>query len=118
MRARAASGAAFTSAAQIYRMGISFGSGVLLARLLTPADFGLIAMFSTCVSLIVGIQDLGLNQAIIQRPMITKAQVSALFWLSLGFSVVLAVTLALSAPAIVWFYDDSTVHQSTAKIIR
>jgi PST family polysaccharide transporter len=113
MRAKAASGAVLTGAAQIYRTGINFVSSVFLARQLTPADFGLIAMVSTCVGLVAVIQDLGLNQAIIQRRTISKAQVSALFWLSLGFGLLLAVTLALSAPGIAWFYSESRLTPLT-----
>jgi PST family polysaccharide transporter len=107
MRARAASGAVITGAAQIYRIGVNFASGILLARLLTPADFGLIAMVSSCVGLVAVIQDLGLNQAIIQRPEISRAQMSALFWLSVGSGLVFAVALALCAPGISWFFKES-----------
>jgi polysaccharide transporter, PST family len=107
MRAGAASGAVLIGAAQIYRTGVNFFSTILLARLLTPADFGLIAMVGSCTGIIAVIQDLGLNQAIIQRPAISRAQLSALFWLSVGTSLVLAVALALSAPGIAWFFKES-----------
>jgi PST family polysaccharide transporter len=106
MRSRAASGAVITGAAQIYRIGVNFASGILLARLLTPADFGLIAMVSSCVGLVAVIQDLGLNQAMIQRPEISRAQMSALFWLSAGSGLVFAVALALCAPGISWFFKE------------
>jgi polysaccharide transporter, PST family len=107
MRARAASGAVLTGAAQIYRTGVNFFSTVLLARLLTPADFGLIAMVGSCVGIVGVLQDLGLNQAIIQRQVISRAQLSALFWLSVASSLVLAVSLALCAPGIAWFFKES-----------
>jgi polysaccharide transporter, PST family len=113
MRARAASGAALTGAAQIYRTGVYFLSSVLLARLLTPADFGLIAMVASCVGIFGVLQDLGLNQAIIQRSVISRAQLSALFWLSVGSSLVLAVALALSAPGIAWFFKESRLTNLT-----
>jgi PST family polysaccharide transporter len=106
-RDRAAKGALFTGAAQVYRVVVGFASSVLLARLLTPADFGLIAMVSSCIALVSLIQDLGLNQATIQRERISQAQTSALFWLSFGFSVTLALALAVCAPAVAWFFKDS-----------
>ena len=112
-RAQATAGALFIGAAQIYRVGVSFVSSVLLARLLTPQDFGLVAMVSSCVALVALIQDLGLNQATIQRERISQAQMSALFWLSVGFSLTLALALALCAPGVAWFFKDSRLTALT-----
>jgi polysaccharide transporter, PST family len=105
-RKAVAAGALVTAASQAYRVILNFASGVVLARLLTPADFGLVAMVSTSLTFVALIQDLGLNQATIQRARISGAQMSALFWLSLGSSVILAVILAASAPAIASFFGD------------
>ena len=107
VRAAAARGAVVTGIAQAYKIGISFVSGVLVARLLTPADFGLVAMASSCVALVSLIQDLGLNQATIQREKLSQGQMSALFWLSLVTSFFLAGLLALCAPAVAWFFGDA-----------
>jgi PST family polysaccharide transporter len=106
-RERVAGGAIITGASQIYRITLNFGSGVVLAWLLSPADFGLIAMVSSSLAFVALIQDLGLNQATIQRARISDSQMSALFWLSLGFSIILALLLAASAPAIASFFSDS-----------
>jgi polysaccharide transporter, PST family len=112
-RAQVARGAALTGIAQAYRIGLSFVSGVLLARLLTPADFGLIAMVSTCVGFVAVVQDLGLNQATIQRKELSHAQTSALFWLSSGSSLVMAVAFAACAPLLAMFFGDSRVVDLT-----
>ena len=112
-RTRAAKGALITGAAQAYRVAVVFVSNVLLARLLTPGDFGLVAMVSSCVALVALIQDLGLNQATIQRERISQAQMSALFWLSVGFSLILALVLALCAPGVAWFFKDSRLIDLT-----
>jgi PST family polysaccharide transporter len=77
-----------------------------MTRLLTPADFGLIAMVASCAGIIGVLQDIGLNQAIIQRPAISRPQLSALFWVSVLWSLFLAVVLALCAPGIAWFFKD------------
>jgi polysaccharide transporter, PST family len=106
-RMQAAEGAILTGIGQMCKVGLSFVSSVLLARLLTPADFGLMAMVSTAVALVALVQDLGLNQATIQRERISQAQISALFWLSTGFSLVLALLLVASAPLVAWFFGDS-----------
>jgi PST family polysaccharide transporter len=113
VRAHAAKGIAITGVGQALRLVLTFGSGILLARLLTPADFGLIAMVSTSVAFIAVIQDLGINQATIQREAISKAQMSALFWLSAGVSALLALVLASSAPIVAWFFGDPRLVKLT-----
>jgi polysaccharide transporter, PST family len=86
-RAQAASGAMLTGIGQAYHVALSFLSGILMARLLSPDDFGLVAMVLSCVAFITLIQDLGLNQATIQRERISRAQSSALFWLLAALSL-------------------------------
>jgi polysaccharide transporter, PST family len=105
--------AIFSGAAQAYRAGLTFVSSVILTRLLTPADFGLIAMVSACVSLVGLMQDLGLNQATIQREHVSEAQLSALFWLSTCISLTFALILSISSPLIVWFFGDSRLSDLT-----
>jgi PST family polysaccharide transporter len=105
-RAQITRSAVLTGIAQACRVGLSFASGVVLARLLKPEDFGLIAMVSSCVAFVGLIQDLGLAQATIQRDRISRAQASALFWLSVGASILLALALAASAPFIALFFRD------------
>jgi len=112
-RTLAARGAVFIGGVQLYRIGLSFVSIVLLARLLRPADFGLVAMATTCTSFVSVIQNLGLMQPTIQREKISSAQVNALFWFSAGFSVLLALLLAGCAPIVSWFFRDSRLTALT-----
>ena len=106
-RKQAAGAAVVTGVAQAYKILINFGSGVMLARLLTPADFGLIAMVSTVLAFVLLVQDLGLNQATIQRAQISDAQSSALFWMTNGLSLALGLLVALSGPAAARFFGES-----------
>ncbi len=69
---------------------------VVLARLLTPADFGLVAMVTAVTGLAQAFADVGLSEATIQRENITHDQVSALFWINLAVGIGLTlVTIAL-----------------------
>ena len=80
---------------------------VVLARLLTPADFGLVAMVATITGLGQAFADLGLSEATIQRKEITNDQVSTLFWINLAIGVgLMLVTMGL-APFLAWFYRDA-----------
>jgi PST family polysaccharide transporter len=112
-RAHATRGAVLIGLTQAYRIALSFVSTVVLARLLTPLDFGVIAMVSSCVAFVKLIQDLSLNQATIQRERISPAQISALFWLSTAFSLLLALLLAACAPAVAWFFGEPRLTKLT-----
>jgi polysaccharide transporter, PST family len=82
---------------------------VVLSRLLSPGDFGLIAMCMPIVAMVGMMQDFGLLQATVQRPNIRQEEVSFLFWVNILASLTLASLLFLSAPLIASFYADSRV---------
>jgi PST family polysaccharide transporter len=82
----------------------------VLARLLSPNDFGLVAM----VTAVTGIFDLfttaGLSSATVQRLEISEQQISQLFWVNVLVGLVLAVTCASSASFIASFYHDPRLY--------
>ncbi len=92
--------------AQGFRFILQTVSVIILARLLSPADFGLVAMVAVIINFIGLFKDAGLAHATVQRETISHEQISTLFWLNLGLSFVLAVTVVASAPLIVWIYDE------------
>jgi len=108
-KVQAARGLGFTIAAQAWRVLLGLSSGVLLARLLAPADFGLVAMAMTAMSLAVVLQDAGLNQATVQAERLEDGHTSALFWTTVAVSGVVAIILALCGPAIATFYRQPAV---------
>jgi PST family polysaccharide transporter len=71
-------------------------------------------MVSTVLALVTVIQDMGLNQATIQRQRISHAQISAMFWLTGAVSFALAVFVALCGPAVAWFFGDPRLIGLTA----
>jgi O-antigen/teichoic acid export membrane protein len=93
-----------------FGQGASFvlrvGSMVVLARLLTAEDFGLIAMVIACTGFLDLFRDFGLSMAAVQRRSISQAQHSTLFWINLAVGVVLAAICALVAPLLVAFYHE------------
>jgi PST family polysaccharide transporter len=80
---------------------------VVLARLLLPADYGLVAMVTAITGMAQAFADLGLSPATIQQPEINHEQVSTLFWINVGFGLALMSITASLAPALAWFYRDS-----------
>ena len=109
LRQSAVKGALVTSLAQLAKVLVQFGSVIFLARLLSPADFGLLAMVAPVYGLALIFQDLGLSHATVQSPEVASAQSSALFWLNVAISLLLAVPLILGAPMVGWFYGDDRV---------
>ena len=113
LRQRAVKGAFFTSLAQVAKVIVQFGSVIVLSRLLSPADFGLLAMVAPLYTLALVFQDLGLGHATVQSAQVTPAQNSALFWLTIAVSLCLAVPLIFGAPMVAWFYRDERVAALT-----
>jgi O-antigen/teichoic acid export membrane protein len=113
LKGRSVRGGMVTMAGQGAKFLLNLGSIMALARLLTPADFGLIAMVAPITGFLALFQDLGLSMATIQRKEITHEQVSGLFWINVTASLVLTVLCLALAPAVVWFYGDQRLHGVT-----
>ena len=106
LAARTARGGAIVVSAQLVKIALQFGTIVVLARLLDPADFGLIAMVAVLLTLLEFFKDLGLSSATVQRAEISHAQVSALFWVNVALGLAAALITALVAPLVAWFYGQ------------
>jgi len=90
--------------------GVSFLLGlarmVILARLLLPADFGIVAMVATALAILSTGADLGLSLATVQRKDITHPQISTLFWINSLFGIILWGLMAAAGPLAAWFYNE------------
>lgn len=113
LRTRTVRSGAITLSAQGLKFVITTGSTIILARLLTPDDYGLIGMVTVVIGFVQIFKDLGLAEATIQQEQITHQQVSALFWINIVFSLVIALLVAALAPAIAWFYQEPRLIQIT-----
>ena len=85
-------------------MVISFISGIILARLLMPEDYGAIGMLAIFMSLAEVFIDAGFGSALIQKKEPTQTDYSTVFYFNIGMSVILYAALFFSAPAIADFY--------------
>ena len=86
-------------------MFIHFISGIILARLLTPFDYGCIGMLSIFMVLAEAFIDGGFGSALIQKKRPTQQDYSTIFFWNLGMAVVMYAVLFFTAPAIARFYD-------------
>jgi len=76
-----------------------------LARQLTPSDFGIVAIASLVVGLVAIGNDLGLQAAIIQRPIVTARALDSLYWLNLAIGLGLSGVVAVTAYPVAVLFD-------------
>ncbi|MEP0853162.1 MULTISPECIES: lipopolysaccharide biosynthesis protein [Cyanophyceae] len=106
LKSRSVRGGAVTMITQGCKFVLNMGSTVLLARLLTPQDYGLVGMVATVTGLVGLFKDMGLSTATVQKAEINHAQISTLFWLNVVFSIATMLITAAIAPLIAWFYGE------------
>jgi polysaccharide transporter, PST family len=112
-KSRAAQNIVITGIAQAWRVITGFVLTVITTRLLTPTDFGILAMVATATALIALVKDLGISQAIVQSGTISPGQINSLFWVSILTSLAFAILLGLSAPLLASFYGEPRVELVT-----
>jgi O-antigen/teichoic acid export membrane protein len=104
--------------ARVLAQGASFGlrlaSLMILARLLSPEDFGLVGMVTAFTGVLNLFRDFGLSTATVQRIDVTEEQLSTLFWLNVGVGLLLGIVAVVLAPAIANFYHEPRLRSVTA----
>lgn len=106
LKQRAVRGGAAKLCGQAVNFVLRIGFMVVLARLLSPQDFGLVAMVTVVTGIYAMFTSAGLSSATVQRQAITDAQISTLFWVNISIGVALAGLCIATAPALVSFYRE------------
>lgn len=104
LRNKAISSVLWSAFQKYSSMIISFISGIILARLLTPFDYGCIGMLSIFMLLSESFIDSGFGSALIQKKEPTQKDYSTIFWWNMAVSFVLYWVLFFSAPLVARFY--------------
>lgn len=102
----AARGALVTMGGQGFKILLQFGGIIILARLLSPTDYGLLAMVIAVVGIGEVLRDFGLSSAAIQASSVSAAQRSNLFWINSSIGLALSAAVVAGAPWIAVFYDQ------------
>ena len=106
LKRKSVRGGAVTFLSQGATIGIQLASTVVLARLLSPSDYGLIAMVTSITAFAGLFRDLGLSSAAIQTKNLTRAQQSNLFWLNVTMGTMLTAIVGIASPLVAWFYGQ------------
>ena len=104
LKQKAVHGMVWSSVQRFGTMAITFVSNIVLARLLTPEDFGCVAMLMIFISLANTIIDGGFGSALIQKKQPTQTDYSTIFYWNIAFSIVLYLVLFFGAPWVARFY--------------
>lgn len=105
LRARVIRGSIWNSASNICAQALNFIVTIVLARLLVPEDFGIIAISGVVVGVITLFQDLGMGSAIIQKKDISEDYLATSFLVSFLTGVGIAVLVVAISPLIASFYE-------------
>ena len=109
LRRLAARGVAATLLSGGMALGIQLVSAVVLARLLSPRDFGLVTIVTTFSLLFMNFGLNGITEAIIHREDVNHRQATNLFWINVAGSTLLAIGFAASGFLLARFFGDRRV---------
>jgi PST family polysaccharide transporter len=100
----AMSNARWLTLAQISRIGLQLVSMLVLARLLPPAEYGVLAMATVAMNFAYLLRDMGTAAAIVQKEDLTEHTSNTVFWLNVGMGLALAVGLAVLSPLLADYF--------------
>lgn len=103
---KAIKGAGWSFAESILGQGVSFVVGLVLARLLTPEEYGLIGIILIFIALFNSIVDSGFSNALIRKTDAKDIDYNTVFITNMVLSIVLFFALYFSAPAIARFFNQ------------
>ena len=107
LKQKTVNGMGWSAIDQVSRMGISFVVGIILARLLSPDEYGLIGILAIFISVFTFLCDSGFTNALIRKKDIKDIDYYTVFYINLGLSLLLALILFISAPLIALFFERS-----------
>jgi O-antigen/teichoic acid export membrane protein len=114
LRLVAVRGAGVTVLSSILGLAVQIIATVVLARILTPGDFGVVAMVTTFSLLLVNFGLNGFTEAVLQREVIDHALASNLFWINLCIGSLLTIGFTAAGSLLAWFYGDPRVARVAA----
>ena len=101
---------------QVVTQSFTFGISIVLARLLGPKAYGLVAMVTVFTGFASLFSGLGLGAAIVQRKDLEPRHLNTAFWINVVFGATMTTLMAALAPLVAWFYEEPRLTLLTAVI--
>jgi len=113
LKGRTVRGVAVTALSAGLEKCLALITVAVMARILTPRDYGLVGMVTAITAFIAVFSELGLSAATIQKVELTRGQVSTLFWVNIAFGALLTVVTVALAPVVAWFFQEPKLLRIT-----
>jgi O-antigen/teichoic acid export membrane protein len=106
LKGRAVRGLGAVFGARGIMIMIELAGTMILARLLFPEDYGLVAMVAVVVNFAIIFRDIGLSSATVWAEDISHQLITNMFWISVSIGLILMLIIAVLSPVIAWFYQE------------
>jgi O-antigen/teichoic acid export membrane protein len=106
LKNRTFSAVRWTTTSAVARAVLQIAQVAVLARLLTPEDYGLMAMVGVVLSFAGLFADLGVNSAFMQRQHVTLEQRASLYWFNVALGGGLTLLVMAASPLLAWLFGD------------
>jgi O-antigen/teichoic acid export membrane protein len=116
IRQRTLSGLGWNGATQILGAVLQFGISIILARLLSPRDFGLVGMVVVFTGFASSLSDMGLGASLVQQRTVSDRHLNSVFWVNVAAGALLTILFGLAAPLIARFYKEPLLRLLTIAI--
>ena len=114
LRNKTVFGVGWSAADAFLGQGVSFIVGIILARLLSPNEYGLIGIVTIFTTILLGVVDSGFSNALIRKTEVSEEDYSTLFYFNLAVSVAMFFLLFFSASWIATFFG----HVQLVELLR
>ncbi len=106
LRNKIIKGSLWNGISQFGAQGISFVLILILARFLSPKEFGLLGMVSVITGFLGYFSECGLIMSLIKKKDIDELDCNTAFWGGIGFGIIVYAFIYAIAPTIAWFYEE------------
>jgi O-antigen/teichoic acid export membrane protein len=110
LKRKSVQGGVVAVCAQGAKLVLQIATMMVLARLLSTEDFGLLGMAAVLTGFLGLFREAGLGAATVQRLEVTQEQISTLFWINVAVGIALATFTAVLAPVLVGFYHEPQLY--------
>lgn len=116
LRQRTLVGLGWSGATRLLGQILQLAAAIVLVRILSPRDYGLLGMVLVFTGFAGVLADMGLGAAIIHKSSLSDRHLNSVFWLNVAMGIVLTAVFVLAAPFLARFYEEPRLRLLTAAI--